>query len=117
MVNEKDQNGLITNKKIGWYDESTQYQATEQAFNGQHWECYLCHRRFNTIAGLNQHLNSSAHKQQIYHCPSYRCYKEFTALAGLFNHLESESCGYMRFERVQKKVQQVFRGGKLITFQ
>ena len=76
--------------------------------------CAIAH--FNTSHALNQHLNSSAHQQKLYHCPNSRCGKEFVALAGLFNHLESESCSFMRFDNVQKQVGNVLGGNRLITF-
>lgn len=117
MVSKRDQGGSITNKLIGWYG-SVEYEVTDLAFNGSYWECYICHREFATKSGLNQHLNSATHQQKLYHCPNARggCSKEFTTLAGLFNHLESESCEFMRFEKVQKSVSDVFRGGNLIGF-
>lgn len=40
--------------------------------------------------------------EQIGHCR-----KQFVALAGLFNHLESESCEYMRCEKVQQAHRQL----------
>ena len=67
---------------------------------------------------LNAHLNSSVHKQKVYHCPNTKskCEKQFVTLAGLFNHLESEACAFMRFEKVQRQVRDVLQGGKLIAF-
>ena len=40
--------------------------------------------------------------------------KQFTALAALFHHLESESCAFMRFEKVQQQVNDVFQGRRLL---
>lgn len=117
MVRERDPHGVITNKQIEWHkEENVTYSASNRAFNGRHWECYLCHRTFNTIHGLNAHLNSPTHKQKVYHCPNGRCAKNFVTLAGLFNHLESESCSFMRFEKVQRQVAAVLDGRKLIAF-
>ena len=82
-----------------------EWQATAETWNGDGYECYLCHREFNALSSLNQHLTSPAHRQKIYRCPNHRgCSLEFVSLAGLFNHLESESCGYIRFENVRKSL-------------
>ena len=104
MVQRSDPQGIIANKMIeGPQQTDVRYQVTSRAFNGTHWECYICHKRFNASSSLNMHLNSPAHQQKVYHCPNRKnCSKEFVTLAGLFNHLESESCGAMRFERVQQ---------------
>jgi hypothetical protein len=85
-------------------DHSSEAIATSATWNGRYYECYLCHRGFTTIRGLNQHLESPAHKQKIYHCPNRQCGRELVSLAALFNHLESESCGYIRFEKVQQSI-------------
>jgi galactose-1-phosphate uridylyltransferase len=119
IIRERDLHGAITNKQIEWHqDENIRYSATKHAFNGSYWECYMCPNKFNTVNALNAHLNSPTHKQKVYHCPNSKakCGKEFVTLAGLFNHLESEACAFMRFEKVQQQVGNVFRGGKLITF-
>ncbi|KAJ5747332.1 uncharacterized protein N7511_009028 [Penicillium nucicola] len=110
MVRQSDTHGIITNKQIEWHKEQQgQYSATNRAYNGQAWECYLCHREFNSPNSLNQHANSPVHQQKGYHCPNKRanCVKQFVSLAGLFNHFESESCGFIRFERVQRVQQQL----------
>lgn len=118
MIRERDRDGVITNKQIEWHEgESIQYSATDRAFNGSFWECYLCHKEFRKRNQLNQHLNSPRHKQEIYCCPNVKgiCGKQFNELAGLFNHLESESCAFMRFEKVQQQVNDVVQGRRLIT--
>ncbi|KAK2478702.1 hypothetical protein H9L39_08076 [Fusarium oxysporum f. sp. albedinis] len=59
FVRSKDPGGSITNNLIGWHG-SSHYEANHLA-NYQHfqvWECYLCHRLFGSLNGLNQHLNS-----------------------------------------------------------
>lgn len=119
IVRQRDPHGVITRKQIGWDQEDNSiYTATDMAFNGSHWECYICHKQFSGPRGLNQHLNSPAHKQKVYHCPNRRrsCEKQFITLAALFNHLESESCSFMRFEKVQQQVNNVFNGRGLIGF-
>ncbi|BCR97021.1 C2H2-type zinc finger protein [Aspergillus luchuensis] len=117
FVRSRDTQGVITRKLLEWNeDDNIQYKANSRAYNGDYWECYLCHREFNTLTALNQHLNSPVHKQKLYHCPNAKCRKQFITIAALFNHLESESCAYMRFEKVQRQVQDVFRGGRAIAF-
>ncbi|EXU97482.1 double-stranded RNA-binding type zinc finger domain protein [Metarhizium robertsii] len=121
MVRKRDPQGTITNKQIEWQNESSvkiTYEANRLAWNGSAWECYICHGQFSTINGLNMHLNSPHHKGKIYHCPNKKgaCDKEFVSLGGLFNHLESESCSYMRFEKVQKHVSNMFNGHRFIAF-
>ncbi|KAK7458017.1 hypothetical protein VKT23_009925 [Stygiomarasmius scandens] len=39
----------------------TIYVATELAFNGEAYKCYLCNRGFSTLENLNIHLGSPAH--------------------------------------------------------
>ncbi|KAL3481236.1 hypothetical protein BJX99DRAFT_253894 [Aspergillus californicus] len=117
LIRKRDPSGVITHKQIGWVEEqNAQYSASATAWNGSGFECYLCHRSFTKLFGLNQHLNSPVHKQQVYHCPNRGCSKPFAALAGVFNHLESESCSFMRFEKVQASVGSVFQGNRLISF-
>lgn len=118
IIRERDPHGIITNKHIEWHkEENVRYVATDRAFNGFYWECYMCHREFDAVNALNAHLNSPAHKQKIYHCPNSKgkCGKQFVSLAGFFNHLESGSCGFMRFEKVQRQVEDVLQGRKLIA--
>ncbi|KAI1121985.1 hypothetical protein F5Y10DRAFT_83895 [Nemania abortiva] len=115
LVRQVDSGGLIAKNLIGW-EGSTTYQASGLAWNGHYFECYFCHRLFNTLNSLNQHLQSPVHQQKLYHCPNrVRCRKEFTTLAGVCNHLESESCGAMRFEAVQHQFQGIMRGDRLIA--
>lgn len=68
--------------------------------------------------GLNMHLNSPKHKEKVYHCPNRRggCAKQFVSLAGLFNHLESETCSFMRFDKVQQHASMILDGRRFITF-
>ncbi|EFE44949.1 hypothetical protein TRV_00323 [Trichophyton verrucosum HKI 0517] len=118
-VRECDPYGRVTLKQLEWHPEdNSNYYATDQAFNGSSWQCYLCPSCFKTRHGLNQHLNSPVHKQKVYRCPNDRsqCGKEFVTLAALFHHLESESCSVVRFETAQKGVNDMFLKGKMITF-
>ncbi|OTB18064.1 hypothetical protein K445DRAFT_9902 [Daldinia sp. EC12] len=116
LVRFKDTAGLISKKLIGW-NGSPQYEATGEAWNGYAFECYICHRDFGSLASLNQHLSSPAHRQNLYHCPNrLGCGREFVSLAGLMNHLESESCGYTKFENVQRAAQNIMDPNRLIAF-
>ncbi|KAG6030298.1 hypothetical protein E4U41_000130 [Claviceps citrina] len=118
-IRERDTCGLITNRQIGWHDEEdAEYEASNKAFNGSYWECYLCHSEFTTMRGLTQHINSPRHKQKVYKCPNTRggCPKLFVSLAGLFGHLESEQCAFMRFEQVQTHAARILDGRRMISF-
>ena len=57
FARSRDPQGTYTKKPIGWTSSPT-YEATSKAWNGYAWECYFCHRKFSSLAGLNQHLNS-----------------------------------------------------------
>ncbi|KAM4061858.1 putative zinc finger protein [Hirsutella rhossiliensis] len=115
FVRGKDPCGLISKHLIGWTG-SAEYEASNRAWNGTAYECYLCHRAFRLLAGLNQHLNSPRHQQALYHCPNYMCAMDFRSLAAVINHLESEACGCTRFETVQRKIGDMVSGNRLITF-
>ncbi|KAI9901866.1 hypothetical protein N3K66_003683 [Trichothecium roseum] len=116
LVRSKDPGNIITKKLIGWHD-STEYEANDLSYNpNRQGECYLCHRLFNFRRGLDQHLNSPAHQQSLYHCPNRNCAKDFKTLAAIINHLESESCGCTRFETVQRSIHNVMSGDRLISF-
>jgi len=75
------------------------YAASEMAFNGSAYECYLCHRTFSSLMSLNAHLNSPAHDAKEFKCPS--CRKEFKLISGLIQHIETETCGVARFQQVE----------------
>ena len=120
ILQSRDPKCIITNKQIEWQpEEQCEYRATQRAFNGYSWECYLCHKTYRTVASLNQHLNSPTHQSKAYHCINQaRCGKQFVSLAALFNHLESESCGAMRFHQVaqaHKQLTDALMDRKMIT--
>ncbi|TID02055.1 hypothetical protein CH35J_004629 [Colletotrichum higginsianum] len=104
-IRRRDPNGLIS-KRLQGLSASPMYTATERAYNtaASAYQCYLCHRYFTTLQGLNMHLNSTVHKQVLYHCPSRSCRRKFKSLAAVIYHLESESCNFMRFDSVQRNV-------------
>ncbi len=132
MVRERDPGGIISKNLIGWMGSST-YEATGNAWNGSFYECIICHHEFTTLNGLNQHLKSPRRRsaadvdcdsqadrlcptdqEDLYHCPNGGCQTDFKTLAGLANHLESETCGFMPFDTVQRRVGEMMRGGRLI---
>jgi stress-induced morphogen len=113
MIHARDPNRFVTKNQLEWHGE---FQVTDNSWNGSAYECYLCHRAFSSLAELNRHVNSGPHRQKIYHCPNRGCAKEFVRLASLFNHLESESCGFIRFEGVQKQVAGFLDSSRLIGF-
>lgn len=114
-VRRRDPNGIISKNLLTW-SGNISYEATEKAWNSQvgAYECYFCHRLFGKLVSLNQHLSSPAHQQNLYHCPSPSCKTDFKTLAAMINHLESESCGHMRFEAVQRKVQHLVDPRRMI---
>ncbi|KAL2862243.1 C2H2-type zinc finger protein [Aspergillus lucknowensis] len=93
-----------------------QMHLNSKIHRGRNIYCPFCKVGYTAASGLSHHLNSPVHKQRVYHCPNRGCAKPFTALAGLFNHLESESCSFMRFDRVQQHVGSVLQGNRLISF-
>ena len=110
FIAQRDRAGVVTNKAIGWYDDES--WDTDNAYNGNYYECYICHREFNRQRDLDQHLYSPTHQQEIYHCPNGKCAKQFKTLAAMFNHLESESCGFAKFGRVNQCVDRLFASGQ-----
>ena len=116
-IRRRDPHHVIV-KKLLTYPSSTPTitTVTSACWNGNGYECYLCHREFRTLRSLDQHVNSPTHRQKVYHCPGRNCAREFTALAALFNHLESETCGTMRFDTVQRKMGDLLTGRKAISF-
>ncbi|KAK1961225.1 hypothetical protein LY78DRAFT_741036 [Colletotrichum sublineola] len=116
-VRQRDPKGLISKNLLGWHGSPT-YRATERAYNptARAYECYLCHRHFGALNSLDSHLNSTVHKQALYHCPNRSCGREYKSLAGVINHLESESCEFMRFESVQRNVKTIVDPRRMIAF-
>lgn len=113
-LRQRDRNGLITNNLLEWHEETW---STDHAWNGCGYECYLCCRVFHGMSDLDKHLKSPTHMQDIYHCPNGRCGSQFKSLAGMFNHLESESCGFIKFDGVQRNVRPILAGSqRLIGF-
>lgn len=114
-VRSRDPTGLISKKLLTGPANST-YEATGRTWNPRTkaYECYFCHRPFQTLVALNQHLQSPIHQQALYHCPNRGCAKDFKTLAAVINHLESESCAYMSFQTMQQTTQRLFDRGRMI---
>ncbi|KAJ7067493.1 hypothetical protein C8F01DRAFT_1019202 [Mycena amicta] len=74
--------------------------ATQEAFNGWKYECYLCHGTFRLLSALNNHLRQSPlHKEDRgFTCSGTVCTRSFPTLASLWAHVESETCGVVRFK-------------------
>ncbi len=103
IVQRMDRKNIITKPLLtmpGW--DRTELVATELAWNGRAYQCYLCSGQYASLRALDQHINSGTHEQNIYHCPKRSCGREYKSLSGLIQHMESESCGVMRFEQIQK---------------
>lgn len=58
LIRAKDPGGRISKNLVRWNASSHYEEATDNAWNGFAWECYFCHREFNSSASLNQHLSS-----------------------------------------------------------
>lgn len=116
-VRRRDPHHIITKKLLTYHDQSsiTATSASWNHYTGMY-ECYLCHKGFRDLQSLNNHVNSPAHKEKVYHCPGRMCNREFRALAALFNHLESEACGAVRFDTVQRNVGGILSGQRMIGF-
>ncbi|KAF1983621.1 zinc finger protein [Aulographum hederae CBS 113979] len=116
-IKSRDRQGLITKNLLTYPDQPSSGIATAATWNGHRYECYLCHRSFTSTRALDQHLASPVHQQKVYHCPNRQCGRDLVSLAALFNHLESESCGFIRFEKVQQNVNGFLTGKqRLIAF-
>lgn len=129
-----DPHHRITRPQLAIRNDHYQYliepiEATERAWNGYGFGCYLCPKEFGNLYSLNRHLRSPGipppqiapfilggegnsnkplvHEQEIYNCPKSRCGRTYKLLSGLVMHVESESCGLMGWEQVQEQA----RGG------
>ncbi|CAM1511829.1 Fc.00g093420.m01.CDS01 [Cosmosporella sp. VM-42] len=118
VIRQYDSNSTISKNLLEWEGTRT-YEATGRAWNAhcEAYECYICHSLFLSLTSLNQHLASPKHQQALYHCPNPSCRKDFSTLGGAVNHWESESCGFMRFQAVQKNVQRIVNPSRMISFQ
>ncbi|KAH9853273.1 hypothetical protein C2E23DRAFT_868122 [Lenzites betulinus] len=96
----------------------TKTWATERAWNGSCYECYLCHRTYRSLSALNQHLSSPARAEKLYHCPQgwQGCDAAFSTLSAFCQHVEGGSCGVRRFQSEFNRVMgQLSSGAKQLT--
>ncbi|KAG5634632.1 hypothetical protein H0H81_001322 [Sphagnurus paluster] len=117
-VRRLDRNNIITDpsRMIGGGDgtqDEVTYYATNAAWNGHGYECYLCHSAYNSLRALNQHLASPRHQNKIYFCPLQTCRVRFTTLSALCQHIESERCGVYRFQAVKNTLEGIVAKLKL----
>ncbi|KAF7296241.1 C2H2-type domain-containing protein [Mycena chlorophos] len=114
FVRENDRRNLITDPSrlitAGDGRTNTLFSANEHSWNGYGYECYLCHREFTTLAGLNQHLASPKHEEKVYICRGETCMRRFQTLSSLWSHLESEKCGVTRFGSVRRAMDELVGG-------
>ncbi|KAF7311716.1 Zinc finger protein [Mycena indigotica] len=87
--------------------DNTRYVATGRSWNGTAYECYLCHGKFRTLPGLNQHLASPRHEEQTYICRGPGCSRRFQTLSALWAHVDSEQCGVARFGAVKRAMDEL----------
>jgi Zinc-finger double-stranded RNA-binding/Zinc-finger of C2H2 type len=122
LVVRADRNNVITNSSrllcgpSGCEPPATaKLWATSRSYNGEAYECFLCHATYRTLAGLNQHLQSPRHESRIYRCPKSDCGNEFVALSALCQHVEGGSCGVRMFREVRNVMDSLTRGFTAIT--
>ncbi|EIW62192.1 uncharacterized protein TRAVEDRAFT_164034 [Trametes versicolor FP-101664 SS1] len=109
---------LITGAPTSGGTTVTATWATQRAWNGTHYECYLCHRGYKSLHALNQHLQSSAHAEKMYRCPQgwSGCGAEFGTLSAFCQHVEGGKCGVRRFQGEFNRVMgQLSSGMKQLT--
>lgn len=114
LIRNCDTLGVMTNAQIKSFLWSESVSKSTE--NGDHHECFACHRTFQTHQELESHLrtptgNPEAHGPRFYRCPNRngRCHKSFVNLADLFKHLEAQVCGAMTFDAVQRIMQELTR--------
>ncbi|KAK9365619.1 hypothetical protein V1509DRAFT_632564 [Lipomyces kononenkoae] len=118
IVQQLDRNHVITRPMLTMpgYD-NVEPIATELAWNGYGYQCYICTKAFQYLYALNNHLKSPVHQQDMYRCPKSSCGRTYKVLSGLVQHVESESCGIMRFMHVQQQARNGIQNmvGKMIA--
>ncbi|BGP37045.1 hypothetical protein JCM10449v2_000949 [Rhodotorula kratochvilovae] len=131
-VRQVDRSNIITNPRRliagpdPVYDAPTLLSATERSWYvyAQQYECPLCHRGFNTLHALNQHLASPRHAtatemggngEKLYRCPKATCAKKIVALSALVQHMETGSCQVFQLTGVQDGFNSIMRGMRSIT--
>ncbi|TFK75431.1 hypothetical protein BDN72DRAFT_892376 [Pluteus cervinus] len=77
-------------------------KATEDAFNGTHYECALCNARFERLHSLNRHLTSGAHERKGFKCPGKKCGKKSRLASSMLQHIESGTCRITQLPEVEQ---------------
>ncbi|KAF8899325.1 hypothetical protein BD779DRAFT_76725 [Infundibulicybe gibba] len=119
IVQQYDQNHIITDPSrllTGSGGVEYSYSATNAAWNGSKYECYLCHNTYRALSSLNQHLASPRHQDSIYVCPLNTCRSRYSTLSGLCQHIESERCGVLKFRPVRRVMDNLVSGMNRIAF-
>ena len=117
-VRQLDRNNVITkpSRLLTASDDVTTCIATGASWNGQTYECVVCHKDFGTLRDLNQHLASPRHQAKVYKCPLSTCQVPFRTLSALWQHIESEKCGISKFKAVQRAVDSMLSGVRRIGY-
>ena len=119
FVRQYDTNNIITDPSRLLTDGNTRnnikYYASERSWNGDAFECYLCHRGYSSLTALNQHLGSPAHEGKIYICPASTCRARFTTLSALCQHIESQKCGVAMFKNFGHHIDGILGGMGRLT--
>lgn len=111
--------GPTSQTRSSWVATEDSYNYNERAY-----ECFFCHRLFNSLAGLNQHLTSPRHAyatetgrdgEKLYKCPMDTCRRKFSTLSGLVQHAEQGGCGVLQL-RLQKALDGLTTRMKTLTF-
>ncbi|RPD63533.1 hypothetical protein L227DRAFT_543513 [Lentinus tigrinus ALCF2SS1-6] len=125
LISKLDRGGVITNpaRMIAGPNSSsprvTDQWATNRAWNGHAFECYLCHRTFSSLTALNAHLRSPAHDDKFYRCPNAwkGCGQEFRTLSAFLQHFESGRCEVYRFRsQMDRFVEGLSKGAMRLTY-
>ncbi|KAK3380137.1 hypothetical protein B0T24DRAFT_590631 [Lasiosphaeria ovina] len=72
--------------------------------------------RFVRLKDPDGVISKNMHQSKIYHCPNRKCRRPFRDLADVVNHLESEKCGFIKYHEIRKKLPDIVRGNKWISF-
>ncbi|KAI1791414.1 hypothetical protein LXA43DRAFT_428146 [Ganoderma leucocontextum] len=126
LVRQYDKRGVITDPSrliqgpgaSGSSPQVTRTWATDRAWNGSAYECYLCHKAFRSLTALNAHLGSPVHSDKLYRCPRDfgGCGTEFRTMSAFCQHVEHGQCGVHRFAgQLRKVIDGVTKGGRLLT--
>ncbi|KAH7335095.1 hypothetical protein BKA66DRAFT_381895, partial [Pyrenochaeta sp. MPI-SDFR-AT-0127] len=100
--------GVSLDNSIEWSVLSLEGSASDDRVVRPNLRCPLCptnRKSFATPQALQQHMDSPAHSDKVYHCPSDmrlvgpskaakmgKRERQFTSLSGLAQHLESGAC-------------------------